>query len=88
MSDTKQSTTEVTKSWTDLSKVETECCLAAHCVPLGLSFKNQRHMQTLHRIFDLGRPKIVLVLSDGKPKAVRVHEESADVIKLLIRQYL
>lgn len=79
---------EIEKEWIDLTEGETFMCLAAHTQAVNLNWKNARHMATMRRIFDLGSPKIVFGYKDGEMNYCRIHENSADVIKILIRQYL
>ena len=82
-------TTEKEKEWRDLSDIEIHACLAAHAIALKLNWKDPRHMATMRRIFDLGRPKIVLTYdSHNHLESCRIHENSAAVMKVLIRQYL
>lgn len=81
-------TTETEKKWSELTDFELKACLAAHCTPLGLSWRNSTHVATLRRLFDLARPKIVLVYLDGKLESCRIHEDSANVVKVIVREYL
>lgn len=79
---------EVQKNWHELTGDEITYCIVSHCAALKLSPKNVHHLRSVSRIFNLGSPKIIFGYKDGKPNYCRIAAESADVMKLLIRQYL
>jgi hypothetical protein len=82
-------TQETNKEWDELTYKETEWVLASHASPLGLSWTNERHMRTMRRIFCLGRPRVIIGYDDnGGPLYCRIHADSVDMMRLLIRQYL
>lgn len=83
---TEATTAEYTKRFHELTQGETTCCLAAHAQPLGLSWKNKEHMETLKRLFDLGNPLITFAKNGSYCRIS--DEESKKVMLVILREYL
>jgi hypothetical protein len=69
-------------SWDDLESADQVMVITAYCQLL----KTEKS-DIMLRIFNLGNPKIVIG-QNGENAYCRVHKDSVDIIKLLIRQYL
>lgn len=66
----------------DLAEVNKEIVCEAHAKALGTTAKQ------LLPIFTLGNPLIVVGSRDNDTMYCRVHGESVDVVKVLIKNYL
>lgn len=77
--------TESTFVWEKMDQQDKEAVLAAH----GSLSKNK---ELLMRIFNLGRPKVIMGMRiDGNNKQVlycRIAPESVEVMRVLTREYL
>lgn len=70
---------ETTFEWNELTEGQQQTVVIVHA---NASFRFNKDQ--LKKIFDVARPKIVF--GEGF-KYCRIHADSADVVKLLIREY-
>jgi hypothetical protein len=65
--------------WEDLTEDVQQTVAIVHAEPLGVK------PEKILRLFKLGHPKIVI---GPEFKYLRIHAESVDVMKIILRQYL
>lgn len=72
---------EQTQEWDQLTEALQKIVVEVHrgIIPTDL--------HTLMRIFNLGRPVIVLGFDGRSLKQCRIHETSVDVMKVLVKNY-
>ncbi|MEM9363641.1 MAG: hypothetical protein AAGA43_13465 [Bacteroidota bacterium] len=78
---------EKVKEWTEMSPYELKVVTVIHANGFregGVNVSDE-HM---FRILKLGKPKCVFGHIDGKLKYARIHEDSADIMKMLCNNYL
>lgn len=74
--------TETTIAWDQMEEYQQAMAIAAFASVLKIGSGKK---QTLHRVFELGKPLIIF----GKDyKYCRIHEGSAAVMKVLTKNYL
>ena len=72
---------ETIYEWSQLTAPQQTVVIEVHAKMLGVD------IDVLTRIFNLGNPRIVIVIKKNRINQCRVHADSVDVMKLLIRNY-
>lgn len=78
---------ENTYKWENLTEEQEKLIVVCHAEGFRKSGANVS-LEGLQRLFNLGKPKIVVGTKEGQIKYSRVHKDSVDVMKIITKNYL
>lgn len=77
---------ETIYAWDLMTGAQRHMVIAEHCIAFKAAGKKVK-LDYMERIFELGKPKCVIGIVNGKP-ITRIEAESVEIMKLIMNEYL